>query len=158
MASNSPLVKLCRSNGYFVEYQRNFDGSEDRNTVVVSFPCKVPEGTVLAKDTTAVQQLEYVKRLQTEWSDNAVSCTIYYRKEELPLIRKWLEENYNDNIKSVSFLLHSDHGVDQAPYEEVSKEVYEEYAARVTPITSGEIKEDELLDSFECVGGVCPIK
>jgi ribonucleotide reductase alpha subunit len=158
MASNSPLVKLCRSNGYFVEYQRNFDGSEDRNTVVVSFPCKVPEGTVLAKDTTAVQQLEYVKRLQTEWSDNAVSCTIYYRKEELPLIRKWLEENYNDNIKSVSFLLHSDHGFDQAPYEEVSKEVYEEYAARVTPITSGEIKEDELLDSFECVGGVCPIK
>jgi ribonucleotide reductase alpha subunit len=158
MASNSPLVKLCRSNGYFVEYQRNFDGSEDRNTVVVSFPCKVPEGTVLAKDTTAVQQLEYVKRLQTEWSDNAVSCTIYYRKEELPLIRKWLEENYNDNIKSVSFLLHSDHGFDQAPYEEVSKEVYEEYADRVTPITSGEIKEDELLDSFECVGGVCPIK
>jgi len=158
MASNSPLVQICRANGYFVEYQRNFDGTEDRNTVVVSFPCKVPEGTALAKDTTAVQQLEYVKRLQTEWSDNAVSCTIYYRKEELPAIREWLNANYNDNIKSVSFLLHSEHGFDQAPYEEITKEQYEEYAARVKPILSGEIKESDLLDSMECVGGVCPIK
>lgn len=158
IASNSPLVQVCRSHGYFVEYQRNFDGTEDRNTVVVSFPCKVPEGTALAKDTTAVKQLEYVKRLQTEWSDNAVSCTIYYKKEELPEIKAWLNENYNDNIKSVSFLLHSDHGFDQAPYEEVSKEVYEEYAARVLPITSGEVRESDMLDSMECVGGVCPIK
>lgn len=158
IASNSPLANLCRKHGYYSEYQKNFDGSEDRNTVVVSFPCKVPEGTVVAKDLTAVKQLEFVKRLQTEWSDNAVSCTVYYKKEELPEIKKWLKENYNNSVKSVSFLLHSEHGFAQAPYEEITKEQFEEYSKLVTPIESGEVAENDLLDSFECVGGVCPVK
>lgn len=158
ISSNSPLASLCRKHGYFSEYQKNFDGSEDKNTVVVSFPVAVPEGTVLANNMTAIQQLEYVKRLQTEWSDNAVSVTVYYKKEELAEIRDWLGKNYNDGIKSVSFLLHNEHGFAQAPYEEVTKEQYEEYAKQVQPITSGDINEDDMIDSFECVGGVCPVK
>lgn len=158
MGSNSNLVNLCRENGYDVEYQRNFDGSEDKNTVVVSFPCKFPEGTVVAKDVTAIDQLNFVKELQANWSDNSVSCTVYYRKEELPAIKEWLKENYNHNTKTVSFLLHNEHGFDQAPYEEISKEKYEELAAKVKPITSVEVKEDDLLDSTECVTGACPIK
>lgn len=158
IASNSPLANLCRKHGYYSEYQKNFDGSEDKNTVVVSFPCSVPEGTVLAKNLTAIQQLEFVKELQTNWSDNAVSCTVYYRKEELDSIKEWLKQNYNHSIKAVSFLLHSDHGFAQAPYEEISEQQYAEYKALTTPIVSGNIKEDDLLDSFECVGGVCPVK
>jgi ribonucleoside-triphosphate reductase len=158
IASNSPLANLCRKHGYYSEYQKNFDGSEDRNTVVVSFPIAVPKGTVVAKELTAVQQLDYVKRAQKEWSDNAVSCTVYYKKEELESIKQWLKLNYNDNIKSVSFLLHSEHGFQQAPLEEITKEQYEEYAKLVQPIVSGDVKEDDMLDSFECVGGVCPIK
>lgn len=38
-----------------------------------------------------------------------------YRDEELPEIKEWLRKNYNDGVKSISFLLHSDHGFDQAP-------------------------------------------
>lgn len=158
IASNSPLANLCRKHGYFSEYQKNFDGSEDRNTVVVSFPLALPKGTILAKDTSAVQQLEYVKRLQTEWSDNAVSCTVYYKKEELNEIKSWLKQNYNNSVKSVSFLLHSEHGFAQAPLEEITEEQYKEYMKNVTPILTGDVKENDLLDSFECVGGVCPIK
>lgn len=158
IASNSPLASICRKHGYFSEYQKNFDGSEDRNTVVVSFPCEVPNGTVLAKDCTAVQQLEYVKRLQTEWSDNSVSCTVYYKKEELQSIKDWLKLNYNDNVKSVSFLLHSEHGFIQAPLQEITKEEYEEYSKLVTPIQTGDVGYDEALDTMECVGGICPIK
>lgn len=158
MASNSPLVELCRSNGYEVEFQKNFDGTDDKNTVVVSFPVSVPDGTVTAKDMTAIDQMNYVKKLQTEWSDNAVSCTVYYRKEELEEIKKWLKENYNSSVKSMSFLLHSDHGFAQAPYEEITKEKYEEYNNRVKPITSGVVKEIEILDSLECATGVCPVK
>ena len=158
IASNSPLASLCRKHGYFSEYQKNFDGTEDKNTVVVSFPCMVPEGTTLAGDVTAIQQLEFVKRLQKEWSDNAVSCTVYYKKDELDNIKKWLKDNYNENIKSVSFLLHSEHGFLQAPYEEITKAQYEEYSSMVSPIISGNINESDMLDSFECVGGVCPIK
>jgi adenosylcobalamin-dependent ribonucleoside-triphosphate reductase len=158
IASNSPLATLCRKHGYHSEYQKNFDGTDDKNTVVVSFPCEVPNSTILAKQLTAIDQLEYVKRLQSEWSDNAVSCTVYYRKEELDSIKNWLKKNYNDCVKSVSFLLHNDHGFKQAPLEEITEEQYIEYKSLVEPITSGNINEDDMLDSMECVGGVCPIK
>lgn len=158
IASNSPLANLCRKHGYYSEYQKNFDGSEDRNTVVVSFPCSVPEGTVLAKNLTAIEQLEYVKKLQTEWSDNAVSVTVYYKKEELPTIKEWLKLNYNNSVKSVSFLLHNEHGFAQAPFQEITKEEYEEYSKLVSPIVSGDVDDTDMLDSFECVGGVCPVK
>lgn len=158
IASNSPLVNVCRQHGYEVEFQRNFDGSIDNNTVVVSFPCAFPTGTVLAKDVTALDQMNFVKELQKNWSDNAVSCTVYYQKEELDKIKDWLKKNYNDNVKTISFLLHNEHGFDQAPLEEISKEVYDEMVSKVRPITSCEVKETDIQDSFECVGGVCPIK
>ena len=158
MASNIPLVEVCRKNGYYIEYQRNFDGSEDRNTVVVEFPCSFPERTVVADSVTAIDQLEIVKKLQTEWSDNAVSVTVYYRAEELDEIRDWLTENYNNNLKTVSFLLHSEHGFDQAPLEEITKERYLDIISKVTKVTSCEIEETDLKDSFECESGSCPIK
>ena len=61
ISANHPLVQVCRDHGYPVEYQQNFDGSEDHSTVVVSFPFAYPEGTKLAKDMTAIDQLDFVK-------------------------------------------------------------------------------------------------
>jgi len=158
-SSNTSLINLARSHNYFVEYQRNFDGTDDKNTMIIEFPCCYPEGTVLAKDMSAIQQLETIKELQTNWSDNAVSVTIYYRLEELDEIKEWLNKNYNNNIKSCSFLLHNEHGFKQAPFEEITKEKYEELIKKVIPITSGKInnmKDNEL--SSDCVGGACPIR
>jgi ribonucleoside-triphosphate reductase len=157
IASSHPLVETCRASGYPIEYVRNFDNSEDYNTVVVTFPFSYPEGTVLASEMTALDQLATIKRLQKDWSDNSVSCTIYYRKEELPAIRKYLSDNYKDNHKSLSFLLHSDHGFQQAPYEEITKEQYDELVAKTKVITSITAAID-LDDSGECVSGACPIR
>lgn len=159
ISSNSNLIPLCKSKGYFVEYQRNFDGTNDNNTMIVEFPCMYPIGTKLAKDMTAIDQLEMVKFLQTNWSDNAVSCTIYYRLEELDSVKQWLKDNFKDNVKSCSFLLHNEHGFKQAPFEEITKEKYEELIKKVVPITCGNIAMDNDTDySAECPGGVCPIK
>lgn len=157
ISSEHPLVNVCREHGYHVEYQRNFDGSEDRGTVVVSFPFAYPDGTKLAKDMTAVDQLKEVKRLQKEWSDNSVSCTVYYRKEELPEICKYLEENYKDNHKSLSFLLHNEHGFDQAPMEEITKEQYEDMLAN-TKIISGVSGDVDFDGADDCASGACPVK
>jgi ribonucleoside-triphosphate reductase len=158
MSSDSQLVKLCRENGYPIEYVRNFDGTEDKGTVVVSFPCKFPKGTKLAKDVTAIDQLNTVKELQTIWSDNAVSVTVYYKLEELEDIKAWLKKNYNTSLKSVSFLLHSDHGFDQAPYEEITESEYNYMSSLVRPITMVESFEEDELDSAECTTGMCPVK
>lgn len=157
VATNSHLVKVCQDAGYPIEFKRSF-GVEDRNSVVVSFPCKDPDHTVLSADLSAVGQLEVVKRLQTEWSDNSVSVTVYYRPEELSQIREWLGENYNEGLKTVSFLLRTDHGFDQAPYEEITEEEYNALKAVTTPITSVEVNEGEVTIGDECASGVCPIK
>lgn len=156
IAADHPLVQVCREHGYPVEYQRNFDGSPDHSTQVVSFPFCYPEGTKIAADMTAIDQLETVKWLQEVWSDNSVSCTVYYRKEELPEIKKYLAKNYKNNHKSLSFLLHNEHGFHQAPLEEITKEEYEALVACTTLITK---VEDAAFDGGdECASGACPIK
>lgn len=163
ISSSSPLIDLAKRHGYPVEYVENFDGTKDHSTVIISFPYRLPEGTVLAGNCTAVEQLNWVKKLQAEWSDNSVSCTVYYRKHELPQIKEWLRDNYNNNIKTVSFLLHSDHGFKQAPLEEITKEQYEEMMRNCKPITDVEgvcyhAENYELLAQNECVGGSCPLR
>jgi hypothetical protein len=108
---------------------------------------------------TAVEQLEWVKKMQTVWADNAVSVTVYYRKEELSLIKDWLAKNYDNGVKSVSFLLHSDHNFPLPPYEEVSKEEYEKLLAKIdfsVPLQGNSFDGD--LDLDNCATGACPIK
>ena len=157
ISANHSLVQTCRDHGYPVEYQQNFDGSMDHSTVVVSFPFRHSDNAVLAKDVTAIQQLETVKWLQTVWSDNSVSCTIYYKKEELPEIRKYLKKNYKTNHKSLSFLLHSEHGFKQAPLEEITEDQYNALVSSTKLIT--EIAEGNIgLDDAECSTGACPIR
>ena len=157
IAAGHELVDMCRANGYPIEYVKNFDGSEDYNTVVVTFPFSYPEGTKLAKDMSALDQLKEIKRLQERWSDNSVSCTIYYRKEEIPAIRDYLQKHYRNNHKSLSFLLHSEHGFMQAPYEEITKEQYEELVGKTSTINP--ISEAlEFDDSGECAAGHCPTR
>lgn len=157
IATTSPLVSLCRSKGYKVEPVKGFDGSDDPNTMVVEFPCSYPADTKFAKDMTAIEQMEVVKRLQSEWSDNSVSCTVYYRKEELDEIKSWLSKNYSTSTKTISFLLHSEHGFAQAPFEEITKDEYDKIKAVVRPIDSVIIDEADL-ELEECIGGACPIK
>jgi len=159
MASNDALVSYCRDLGYNVEYVVNFDGSENHDTVVVEFPCETPDGALFADDMGVIKQLEMVKKLQEVWSDNAVSVTAYYSDSELGDLKKWLSENYENGIKSVSFLLRQKHGFKQAPYEEITKEAYENKKSKVKPITilNQNIGSDAL-DGIECEGGACPIK
>ncbi len=157
IASNSDLVQVCRDAGYHCEFQVGFDGNPDHSTVVVSFPFSYPAGTVVAADVSAITQLDYVKRLQTEWSDNAVSCTVYYKPEELDEIKEYLTKNYSKNFKSLSFLRHSEHGFLQAPLEEITEEEFNALVASTKLITS--IEEEVAFDgSAECEGGVCPIR
>jgi len=161
IASNDPLIKTCRDLGFPVEYVLNFDGTINHDTMVVEFPCRFEKGTVTAKEMSAVKQLELVKKMQKIWADQAVSCTVYYKKEELEDIKEWLRDNYQNNIKSVSFLLHSDHGFAQAPYEEIDESTYKRLKAKtksINKISSRNIKSGNSLDGLECEGGACPIK
>jgi ribonucleoside-triphosphate reductase len=159
MASNDPLVSYCRDLGYYIEYVVNFDGSENHDTVVVEFPCETPDGALFADDMGVIKQLDMVKKLQEVWSDNAVSVTAYYSEEELSSLKQWLSDNYENGIKSVSFLLRQKHGFKQAPYEEITKEQYEMKKSKVKQMTVlNQNIGNEALEGIECEGGSCPIK
>ena len=159
LSAESQLVSLAEAHGYPVEYVLHFDGTIDRTTKVISFPHAFPDHTVVADNCTAIQQLEFVKRMQTDWSDNAVSVTVTYKSDELPQIKTWLRENYNQSVKSVSFLLHSGHGFVQAPIEPITRELYEAMILTCQPITSvaGICYSAEQLEG-DCANGVCPIR
>ena len=158
MSSSDALVQTCKDMGYHVEFLVNFDGTENRDTVVVYFPCKTPEDSILTKDMDVIKQLDMVKKLQTVWSDNAVSVTAYYKPEELDTLKTWLKDNYEHNVKSVSFLLFKDHGFKQAPYQEIDEAAYLTASAKVKPLTNISTGNTEMLDMAECASGACPIR
>ena len=158
-SSVDPLVDACRRRGYKVTWDMGLDGREDHSRYVIEFPCKSPENSILAANMTAIEQLEWVKKMQTIWADNAVSVTVYYRKEELPLIKDWLSKNYDSSVKSVSFLLHVDHNFALPPYEEISKEEYEKASAKLDlSIPLQENSMDLTIDFDDCATGACPIR
>ena len=80
------------------------------------------------------------------------------KAKEEKKIKVEFEENYV-NVKSVSFLLHNEHGFDQAPLEEITEEEYVRLSALVTPISSFDdtINMDDM-DISECEGGACPVR
>jgi ribonucleoside-triphosphate reductase len=157
IAADHTLVDVCKDHGYPIEYQLNADGSKDFNTVVITFPFSYPQGTVLAKDITAIDQLKLIGRLQSIWSDNSVSCTVYYKAEELPLIKEYLAQHYSSKHKTLSFLLHQGHGFLQAPYEEITKAQFDELNSKTT-IISGVADAGELDLDGECGTGGCPVR
>lgn len=157
-ASNSDMLPSLKEAGYKIEPQVKFDGSIDRTTMVVEFPCYYPNCPTVDK-FTAIEQMEVVKRLQKDWSDNAVSVTVGYTVEEVPTIRKYLEENWNEHFKSMSFLMKTGHGFKQAPKEECTKEYYESYISQIKPLNLNKNTSiDEIDASQECSAGVCPIR
>jgi hypothetical protein len=124
--------------------------------MVVSFP--IEQQGVTEEQVNVIDQLENQKFLQTYWSDNAVSITNYFKPGELKAIKAWLADNYDDSVKTCSFLPSTNHGFAQAPLEKITAEQYAYLSQRIRPITSLTDNEQRDLESMECAGGACPIK
>jgi len=156
IASDDALVESLRDANYPVEYRRFDDGTDDHTGVVVEFPIETNGNTLLARDMSATDQLDLAKKLQTMWADNSISITVYYHPEELDDIKEWMKRNYEKSLKTVSFLLHANHGFDQPPYEEITQEEYEKRTAKLKPITG--VATGDVLSDLECDGGACPVR
>ncbi len=157
MSVGDPLIQYCSDMGYHVEWVKNLDGTVSDRTKVVEFPCEYPEGTVLAEHLSAIQQMDLQQTLQEKWADNAVSVTVYVKPDELDGIKEYLKVNW-PIMKSVSFLLYSNHGFEQAPLEQITKEHYLEMKGRLMQPEEGPHGGmSELLDD-DCLSGACPIR
>jgi ribonucleoside-triphosphate reductase len=156
-AANDALIPLLREAGHYMEPVKKLDGSLDHGTLVVDFYVKAPDGFPVAdEDFDTWKQLDVLRMAQKHWADQAVSVSVYYKRDEIPKIKEWLRNNIGE-IKTISFLAASDHGFVQAPKEKITQEQYEKLSASVKPIDEERIGEGKLED-LECAGGVCPVK
>lgn len=157
-ASNDPLIPKLKAAGHYIEPVVKFDGTTDPQTLVADFYVAAPEGFPVADENWDTwKQLDVLKMAQKHWADQAVSVTVYYKREDIPQLKTWLADNLQ-YLKSISFLCHSDHGFKQAPKETISQERYEKLSAKIKPIDTAAIEDSGLLTDMECAGGVCPVR
>jgi len=92
-------------------------------TTVFSFPQKSPSNAVTRNDMTAIEQLEMWLIYQRYWCEHKPSVTISVRDDEWLSVGAFVYEHF-DEMSGVSFLPHSDHTYQQAPYQDCTKEEY----------------------------------
>ena len=133
------------------------------STTVFSFPMKSPEGAVTRNDMTAIEQLELWLTYQRYWCEHKPSITVTVRDHEWMEVGAWVYTHF-DEVSGISFLPHSDHTYQQAPYQECTKHDYETLLS-VMPDSidwsklSDYEKEDTSkgTNTFACSSGVCEI-
>ena len=132
-------------------------------TTVFSFPMKSPEGSVTRNDMTAIQQLRMWMAYQKHWCEHKPSCTVTVRDHEWVEVGAYVY-NHFDSMSGVSFLPHSDHVYQQAPYQDCDKGEYNDMLAKM----DGNIDWNRLMDyekedttsgsqTFACSGDTCEI-
>jgi len=119
--TRDPIAQFMIDRGFIYELARS-----NPNTYVFYFPVKSPDHTVTSEQVGAIQQLELWRTYQEHWCEHKPSMTCYYRDHEFLDVASWVWKGF-DRISGVSFLPHTDHTYEQAPYIEISKETYEEY-------------------------------
>jgi ribonucleoside-diphosphate reductase alpha chain len=132
-------------------------------TYVLEFPMKAPEGVILTKDLSAIEQLEHWKKVKLNYTEHNPSVTIYIGRDEWIKVANWLYENW-DILGGLSFLPKADEHVYRlAPYEEIDEEQYKFLVSKFPEIDFSQIllyeKEDETMGAKEyaCVGNICEI-
>jgi hypothetical protein len=116
-----PLAAWMAERGIPVEEDVMFP-----NNVVFSFPQKSPKNSIMRNDMRAIDQLNHWAVVATEWCEHKPSITVYVREEEWLEVGAWIYENW-DIVNGISFLPYTDHVYRQAPYQEVTKEEYDEH-------------------------------
>jgi ribonucleoside-diphosphate reductase alpha chain len=132
-------------------------------TTVFSFPIKSPSGAVTRNDMTAVEQLEMWLTYQRSWCEHKPSVTISVRDEEWMEVGAFVYKHF-DEMSGVSFLPHSDHTYQQAPYQECEATDYHELLELMPKaIDWSELSEYENEDNtagsqtMACSGDTCEL-
>lgn len=140
-SGKSSMLKWFEKYGLPIEPQRNFDGTDDQSgTRVVSFYLKnqVPHdghfSDWLATPKGFIEMIRLIETVQTIWSDNAVSCTVYYNVNDLETTVKPTLRTFFNKLKTFSGMIYSGHNFPQAPEEPITKKQYNEFV-RSHPIT-----------------------
>lgn len=128
LSSDSPLVGMLADAGYTIEWDKYSD-----NTLVVELPVK-GKGLPTERDVSIYDKADVATFMAQHWADNAVSCTITFREDEVDDIEEVIVKNAS-KWKTASFLPLSDTGAfEQMPYEAIDEQRYESMTAGLRPI------------------------
>ena len=156
-SNHDPLTQLLIDQGV----PHEVDQMQPSNTIF-EFPQKAPEGAVLVKDMSAIDQCEAWLAYNEAWAEHSVSCTVYYSKEEFLTLGQWVWSNF-DKVTGLSFLPRSEHTYAQAPYEAISGGEYLTREIEMPNIDWSKLSEYEKEDNtvgaqtLACVGDKCEL-
>jgi ribonucleoside-diphosphate reductase alpha chain len=161
ISATDSLFKMVRDQGvpYYPEVGQTL---ENATTYVLEFPIKAPTGAICKDDISALAQLEHWKVVKKHYTEHNPSVTISVGDDEWIHVADWVYENW-ELIGGLSFLPRSNHVYKLAPYEEITKERFEEMSKKIGHldfskiVTYETVDETELKKELACVGGVCEI-
>lgn len=116
-----PLARMMVDMGF----PHEDDVTKPDHTYVFMFPIKSPSSAIFRHDMSAIQQLDLWLVYKQNFTEHNPSVTISVKEHEWLDVAAWVYRNF-DYITGVSFLPYSDHVYAQAPFQDCSKEEYEE--------------------------------
>jgi ribonucleoside-triphosphate reductase (thioredoxin) len=138
------------------------------DTAVISIPQKAPEGSIMRTESP-FQLLERVKKVATEWvkaghrngsNSHNVSATVSLREHEWNAAGEWMWEN-RKSYNGLSVLPYNGGTYTQAPFEDITKEQYEEMMESLKDVNLNMVVElddnTNLTGELACAGGTCEI-
>jgi len=132
-------------------------------TTVFSFPMMSPSGSRLRNDLSAVEQLDVWLIYQEHWCEHKPSVTVTVKEEEWLDVGAFVFKHF-DKMSGVSFLPHSDHVYQQAPYQECTEDEYDAMLLKMkTRIDWSKLRDYESVDTtagsqtMACSGDSCEI-
>ena len=130
--------------------------------MVFSFPQQSPKTSVKEGDYGSMEFLEIIDLYNKHWCEHKVSATIHYKQDEFLGIGQWIWDKF-DELSGVSFLPYDGHSYQQAPYEAISEQVYNEMVEESVEIDWTQLREYEQEDNTEgtqtlaCTGNACEL-
>lgn len=121
-----PLSTFLKEVGIPVED----DVMKPNDTYVFSFPVKAPEGAITRDHLTAIDHLNIWLVYQRAWCEHKPSITVSVKEDEWMEVGAWVYKHF-DEVSGISFLPYSEHTYKQAPYQECTKEEYEELLSKM---------------------------
>ena len=135
---------------------------------VISVPQKAPEGAITRHEST-LDLLERVKMISKDWvkqghdkgnNTHNVSCTVSVRDDEWKIIGEWMWAN-KEYYNGLSVLPYHGGTYKQTPFEDCTKEVYEEMMSTLKNVDLARVVEIQdntnFVDAAACGGGNCEI-
>jgi ribonucleoside-diphosphate reductase alpha chain len=135
---------------------------------VISVPQKAPEGAITRYEST-LDLLERVKLISRDWvktghekgnNTHNVSCTVSVRDDEWKIVGEWMWAN-KEYYNGLSVLPYNGGTYKQTPFEDCTKEVYDNMMATLKDVDLSKVIEVQdntnFADSVACGGGNCEI-